>query len=176
MNIKQIKKGLNGKPIILVGMMGCGKSSVAKLLGKALELEVYDSDALIIQKTGKPIAEIFEVNGEAAFREMEVVAVQEAMDHGGVVSVGGGALVNPGTMSFVKEGGVSVWLDTDLDILARRLRNDNTRPLLKERCLEKKLLSLMEERRALYQRADIHVKNNGKPEEAVEAILKELNH
>lgn len=165
---------LNGRPIVLIGMMGCGKSSIAALLGDVLGVDVHDTDEMVVQRAGQPIVEIFLDQGEIAFREMEVHAVKDAIAQGGVISVGGGAVENPETLSLIKERCVCIWLDSDFDVLIARLEGDDTRPLLKGSGLEEKIHHLFEERHHLYEQADKHVKNNGTPEEAVKMILEEI--
>jgi len=125
-------------PIVLVGMMGAGKTSVARRLGRRLKRRVYDSDAMITSRTGRTVAQLFADGGEPAFRALETEVLDEALraDPPGVVAAAGGVVLNAGNRARLREasakGGVVVWLRAPAAVLARRVRPGDHRPLLAE--------------------------------------------
>jgi len=123
---------LRHRTIALVGLMGVGKSSVGRRLANALELPFRDADAEVEAAAGRSISDIFTDLGEPAFREGErrvIARLLEQPPH--VLATGGGAFMNPETRALIKSKAVSVWLKTDLDVLARRVGRKDSRPLLK---------------------------------------------
>ncbi len=119
------------KTIALVGLMGVGKSSIGRRLAQALDMPFRDADAEVEAAAGRSIAEIFDHYGEAAFRDGErrvIARLLEEPPH--VLATGGGAFVDPATRRLINERAVSVWLKSDLAVLARRLARRDTRPLL----------------------------------------------
>ncbi len=170
-----IKEKLGARPIVLVGMMGCGKSHVGKVLGQALGAEFYDVDHVIEEKQGMSISEIFDQRGEMFFRDAEARIMSELIDRGtAVISSGGGALIRESTLRKVLGEAVSIWINTDVDVLLRRLAGDTTRPLLQEGDARNKLLSLLDERLPLYGQADIYVENNGDEADVMNEIGRAL--
>ena len=142
---------LQGLNIYLIGMMGAGKTTVGKHLAKELNYRFYDTDAIIEAIAKKPITEIFQTEGEAHFRDLETkVLDQLAAYTRSVVSTGGGIIEQQLNWSYLRQGLV-VWLNVDLEILQKRLNRDRTRPLAK------KLESLLETRRSLYDLADLQI-------------------
>jgi shikimate kinase len=123
-------------PIVLVGMMATGKSSVARQLGRRLGRRVYDSDAMIIARTGRTVAQLWEEGGEPAFRSLETEVLDEALDDRppGVVAAAGGVVLSSVNRLRLQrtsvEGGIVVWLCADPAVLARRVRPGDHRPLL----------------------------------------------
>jgi len=121
---------------VLVGMMATGKTSVARQLAKRLGRKVYDSDAMIVARTGRTVAQLFEQGGEPAFRQLETAVLDEALaaDPPGVVAAAGGVVLSPDNRDRLRrvsaEGGVVVWLTADPAVLARRVRPGDHRPLL----------------------------------------------
>lgn len=175
MDTKTIKQKLGDKPIVLVGMMGCGKSHIAHLMGKAFDLDVYDSDALIEEQQGMDISEIFESKGEAFFRDLEAETVCSLLSTKNcVISTGGGALMRMETLKAVDEKSVAIWINTDIDVLLNRLDGDDSRPLLTNEDARKKLLSLLEERLPLYAQAHLYAENNGEAETVIHEIERAL--
>ncbi len=159
------------KPIVLVGMMGCGKSHIGKALAKDLGVIFCDSDSLIEEQQGKSIAQIFDESGEAGFREIEFKVIADLLDSGQcVISTGGGALTTPETLENVSNYGVSVWLNPDVETIWGRVKNDKTRPLLQCDNPRAKLEELLAAREHLYKQADIEVDNSS----GVDSVIVEI--
>ncbi|MCH5147947.1 MAG: shikimate kinase [Clostridiales bacterium] len=157
--------------IILAGMPGCGKSTVARILGKKLNFRVVDTDELIVEKYGV-ISEIFEKFGEECFRNFETQVVKDiASADNCVVSTGGGCLLREQNRSLFKSCGKIIFLRTKLDTLSKRLEGDATRPLLKGD-MQGRLQKLMQERAPIYENsADIVVDTDLlTPEEVADKI------
>lgn len=159
--------------IYLVGFMGCGKSTVGRLLAERLGWDFVDLDSEIEQEAGKPIARIFDEEGEAAFRELEHEAVRRQAGavrggHARVVSLGGGAYVPPRNRWKLEDAGLTVWLDLAADALWERVRLETDRPLARD---EGRFRALYAERRPVYEQADYRVDASQTPEEIVQAIL-----
>jgi len=145
--------------LYLVGFMGCGKSTIGRVLADQLGWPFHDIDADIESQEGTPIAQIFDERGEAAFRDLEtkmihkrVKLVQAGIP--GVIVLGGGAFVQPRNFELLENNGVTLWLDCPLEIVRRRLGDDNTRPLARN---PEVLARLYEDRRPLYSRADFRI-------------------
>jgi shikimate kinase len=123
-------------PVVLVGMMGAGKSSVARRLAKLLHRRVYDSDAMITARTGHTVAQLFDEGGEPAFRSLETDVLDEALsaDPPGIVAAAGGVVLSPVNRARLREasadGGVVVWLRAPASVLAGRVHPGDHRPLL----------------------------------------------
>lgn len=166
------------KPIVMVGMMGSGKSHVGRLLAQDLSLDFYDTDAIIEERQGVKIAEMFVKQGEAFFRALERDVISELLSAGScVISIGGGAVTTPEVLEDIKSRGVSVWMPVDLDVIYHRVRGDKSRPLLQGVDLKEKIVSLLKVRQSLYAQADIEVDNSGDdPQKTVEKIVKELEN
>ncbi|MEX5728881.1 shikimate kinase [Rhodovulum iodosum] len=147
------------KPVVMVGMMGAGKSAVGAALARRLGVPFLDSDAAIVEAANMSIPEIFARDGEPFFRlkERQVLArlLSEAR---GVLSTGGGAYLSAENRRMITEKGVAVWLDADLDLLWARVRHKDTRPLLRTADPYATLKALYEARVPLYARADLSVK------------------
>ena len=116
-------------PVVLVGLPGAGKSKVGRLLAERLGVDHIDTDALVVEREGRSIADIFATDGEAAFRVMETEAVAEALTHEAVVSLGGGAAATPAVRNLLS-GRTVVYIDAPHDELVRRTASKNHRPLL----------------------------------------------
>ena len=165
------------RPIILVGLMGVGKSTVGKRLAARLHLAFVDADHEIEDAAGLSIPEIFERFGEAHFRDGERRVIARLMDgKPKVIATGGGAFMQPDTRALILEKGIAVWLDADIDVLAERVgRRDGSRPLLKGRDPREALTELAAIRNPVYALAPIHVFSEPLPHEAtVESIVKAL--
>jgi shikimate kinase len=165
-----------GKSIVLVGLMGAGKTVVGRRLAKRLGLPFVDADDEIVKAAGCSIEDIFATRGESTFREGERRVVARLLqDAPRVVATGGGAFMDAGTRSRIREGAVSVWLRADLDILEKRTRGRSGRPLLKGRDPRTVLASLMAERYPVYAEADVTVESTEEPPEVtVERIVRAL--
>ena len=164
------------KPIVLVGLMGVGKSTIGRRLAKALGRTFVDVDEEIERAADRKVSEIFEEHGEAYFRDGERRVIARLMAEGhGVIATGGGAFSNSETRELVLHEGIAVWLDCDLDTLVERTARKDTRPLLKTGDPRAILRNLKEQRSSAYAQAHIHVVTDDGPHEAaVERILAEL--
>lgn len=165
------------KPIVLLGMMGAGKSALGVRLAEALGLHFADADAEIEKAAQMSIAEIFEKHGEAAFRDGERRVIKRLLDappH--ILALGGGAFINDETRALVREKAVSVWLDVGLDELVARVeRKPNKRPLLIGQDVRAKLAALLATRGPIYATADLRVDvGGGSHEEAVARLIETL--
>jgi shikimate kinase len=147
---------LSGKSIILVGLMGAGKTSVGRKLAEKMEMTFIDADEEIVKAAGCSIEDIFELYGESAFRDVEERVIQRLLEEGpAILATGGGAFMNPKTRALFARKGVSVWLRVELDVLVKRTRRRGGRPLLKNREPRAVLKKLMDERYPVYAEADI---------------------
>lgn len=171
-----IRAALGERSIVLVGLMGCGKSSVGKRLATALDIRFADADDEIERAAGKTIPEIFQDHGEAEFRDGERRVIARLLRDGPqVLATGGGAYMNAETRSRIAERGISVWLKAELPILMKRVRRRDNRPLLKTADPEARMRQLMTERYPVYALADITVESREVPHETmVEEILAAL--
>lgn len=148
---------LKGISLFLVGMMGAGKSTTGRELARRLGYRFMDTDQLIEQATGRPIADIFATDGEAAFRALETQVLAQVSAYTRlVVATGGGIVLARKNWSYLHQGAV-VWLDPPLPLLQQRLATDTQRPLLQGEDGLKKLDSLLEQRQQLYDQADVRV-------------------
>jgi shikimate kinase len=165
-----------GRHVVLVGLMGAGKTSVGRRLAKAMGAPFVDADEEIVAAAGMSIADIFETYGEPVFRDLERRVIARLLEGPpGVLALGGGAFVDPSTRARVKEKAVSIWLDADLDTLVERTgRKRASRPLLKDGDLRAKLEALMAERRPIYAQADHRVESGSQPPETIAATILEL--
>jgi len=156
------------RAIVLVGLMGAGKSTVGRRLANALHLQFHDADHEIETAAGCSITDFFEKYGEPAFREGERRVIARLLDgpkH--VLATGGGAFMDPTTRDIIKSKGISVWLRADLDLLMTRVAKRQTRPLLKTADPRATMQKLMDERYPVYAEANITVDSNGGPHEAI---------
>ncbi len=155
-----IRKRLD-RPVVLVGMMGCGKSHIGSLLAKELGVEFVDSDQKIEEAAGYEISRIFELDGEDKFRKLEARIVKELCQQGrGVIATGGGAILKAETRKVIKDKTISIWLDDDIALLSARIKKSTNRPLLACGNVRKTLENLLEERQVYYAGADIIVKSS----------------
>lgn len=176
--IDAITNALGRRSIVLVGMMGCGKSAIGRLLASELGLPYFDSDAEIVAAADLSIPEIFERFGEEYFRKGEQRVISRLLSEGpSVVSLGGGAFMSQTTRDEIAAGGVSVWLTADLDLLMNRvMRRPKSRPLLQTADPRATLAGLMEARTPVYRLADIHVESSrNSKKQTCEDVLKALH-
>jgi shikimate kinase len=161
------------RPIVLVGLMGVGKSTVGRRLAKRLGLSFIDSDAAIEDASGFSAAEVFERYGESDFRDGERRLVARLIEgEVRVIATGGGAYVDARTRKLLNERAITVWLDAPVDILAERTSRRDTRAQLRNGDPKRVLERLAEERKASYEEAHIHVKSGlGAHKEVVDAIV-----
>jgi shikimate kinase len=164
------------RTIVLVGLMGAGKTNIGRRLAARLGLAFHDSDSEIEAAASETIEEIFRNCGEAAFREGErrvIARMLAGSVH--VLATGGGAFVDPTTRALIARRGVSVWLRADLDILVARVLRRNNRPLLKAGDPRAILAELIERRYPIYAEADLVVESGeGSPELTVNRVLAAL--
>jgi shikimate kinase len=164
------------RPVVLVGLMGSGKTRLGQKLAGMLDIEFHDADRAIEDRAGYSIAEIFQRDGEEKFRDVEKKTMLELLDKGiCVIASGGGAVTNETVRAALKEKSVAVWLKADVKELAQRLRNAQDRPLLKNGNPQE-ILEVMERKRApLYGQSDLAVDTAGlSPEQAISALIKGL--
>src|SRR5438270_1755546 len=164
------------RPVVLVGLMGVGKSTVGRRLAVRLGVPFVDSDEEIEDAAGYSAAEIFERFGERDFRDGERRLVARLVEGEiRVIATGGGAFVDANTRRLLNERAITVWLDAPVDILAERTARRDTRPLLRNGDPKAVLQKLSEERRPSYAEAHIHVKSGGGAhQDVVEAIVSAL--
>jgi len=167
---------LRGLNIFLIGMMGSGKSSVGQVLAGRLGYRFFDADIVLERVAQTSINDFFAREGESAFRDLESRVLGElAAQTRSVIATGGGAVLRRQNWSYLRHGLV-VWLSAPVAVLAERLRGDETRPLLKTEDLEGKLKTLLGEREALYQEADLMIETTSalSTEEVAAQILAAL--
>jgi shikimate kinase len=164
------------RPVVLVGMMGVGKTSVGRKLAAQLHLPFVDADEEIETAAKMSISEIFESFGEAYFRDGERRVIARLMDgKPKVIATGGGAFSNQATRCLILERAVAIWLDCDLDTLVERVGRKDTRPLLRDGDPREILARLQAERHPAYAEAQIHVASRSGPHSrTVGAILGRL--
>lgn len=148
------------RSVVLVGLMGAGKSSIGRRLAQKLGVPFVDADTEIERAAGRTIPEIFEDLGEPAFRDGERRVIRRLLtdDPPHVLATGGGAFMAPDTRALIKERGHSIWLNADLDVLFERVSRRSNRPLLKTADPKATLAALMEERSPVYAEADLSVR------------------
>lgn len=169
---RELVERLDGRPLVLIGMMGAGKTTVGRRLAGKLGRGFLDSDEEIEKAAHMTIPEIFEQRGEAEFRAGETRVIARILkDRDIVLATGGGAFVQPDTRALVKAEAVSVWLKADVDVLFQRVSRRSNRPLLKTDNPRLTLQKLIEERYPLYEEADVTVMSRDVPQDAVAADL-----
>lgn len=164
---------LGTKPIVLVGIMGCGKSTVGRRLAQYLSISFVDADNEIEKAADRSISEIFAEHGESYFRQGEKRVISRLLDEGPqILATGGGAFMNEDTRSSIKEKGVSIWMKAELPVIMARVRKRPTRPLLQTPDPEATMQKLMDERYPIYAEADMSIWSLDVTHEAVmEEIL-----
>lgn len=164
-------------PIVLIGMMGSGKSSLGVRLAEALELRFADADAEIEKAAQMSIADIFDHHGEAAFRDGERRVIKRLLaETPQIIALGGGAFMDDDTRALIRDTALSIWLDVPLEELVARVeRKPNKRPLLVGVDVPRKLAELMAARAPVYAEADLRVNvGGGAHEAAVEKLIDAL--
>jgi len=164
------------RTIVLVGLMGAGKSNIGRRLGARLDLPFFDSDNEIEAAAGESVEEIFANRGEQVFRDGERRVIARLLQQPvHVLGTGGGAFMDPQTRAAIKRRGVSVWLRADLDVLAARVARRSNRPLLKAGDPRAILAQLIERRYPVYAEADLTIDSGeGAPEATVNRVLTAL--
>lgn len=153
-----IKRKLGTRSIVLIGLMGAGKTAVGRRLATRLGLPFVDADSEIEEAAGQSISDIFAEHGEAIFRAGEQRVIARLLQNGSqVLATGGGAYMNEATRAEIRNHGVSVWLKADLETLLMRVRRRDNRPLLEGRNPAIVMAQLMDERYPVYADADITI-------------------
>ncbi len=151
---------LGRRSIVLVGMMGAGKSSIGRRLAARLGIPFVDADAEIEKAAGMTIAEIFSAHGESYFRAGEARVIARLLEGGPqVLATGGGAFMNADTRAAIQQKGVSVWLRATIEVLLRRIKRRSDRPLLQDVDPAETLTRLIKERYPIYAEADLAVES-----------------
>ena len=155
-------RALGNRSIVLVGMMGAGKSSIGRRLAARLGIPFIDADTEIESAAGMTIAEIFEKHGEPYFRAGEARVIARLLDNGPqVLATGGGSVMDPQTRALIGEKSISIWLKADIDVLLKRTKRRNDRPLAE------KIKDLLPAREPLYAQADIVVQSRDEPHDTI---------
>ncbi len=150
------------QPLVLIGMMGSGKSTLGPALARALGRTFYDTDQIIERETGKAVSVIFQEQGEAAFRLLERQTIARLMTEAepGVIATGGGAITVPETADLIFGQSLSIWINAPISTLVDRTSREQTRPLLKTGDPAEILGALFEKRGGIYAQAALHVIND----------------
>ncbi len=176
-----LRDRLDGRPVVLVGLMGAGKSSVGRRLAARLQLPFVDADSEIEKVSGRSVAELFELYGEAAFRDGERRVIQRLLGEGpSVLATGGGAFVDPRTRDEVKRRAVSLWLRARLEVLVERTARRDNRPLLRDGDPRAILEDLIDRRYPIYAEADTVIDSGHETpdittERAFDALVRHLD-
>ena len=175
-SVETLRERLGPRSIVLVGMPGSGKTSVGRRLAQRLELSFVDADTEIEKAADMPIADIFAKHGEPYFRAGEAKVIARILEGGPrIVATGGGAFMNPDTRAKIRAQGISVWLKADCEVLLRRIKRKNDRPLFMNGDPEATMKRLLAEREPVLAEADIVVVSQDSPHETtMEAIVAEL--
>jgi shikimate kinase len=159
---------LGRRSIVMIGMMGAGKSSIGKRLAARLGIPFADADAAIEEAAGMSVADIFEAHGEPSFRSGEARVIARLLDNGPqVLATGGGSFVNRDTRARIHEKGISVWLKADVEVLLRRVKRRDNRPLLRNDDPAATLTALLAGREPFYSEADLTVVSREVPHEII---------
>jgi shikimate kinase len=166
--LARLREALRDRSIVLVGLMGCGKTSVGRRLAARLGLPFIDADEEIEKAAAMTITEIFADHGEALFRDGERRVIARLLAAGPqVLATGGGAFMNPETRANIKRDGIAIWLRAELPVLMRRVLKRDTRPLLQTGDPEAVMRKLMEARYPVYEEADIVIESRDVPHETI---------
>ncbi|MEZ5691873.1 MAG: shikimate kinase [Rickettsiales bacterium] len=166
------------KPVVLVGLMGAGKSTVGRRLAASLGIQFIDSDNEIVEAAGCSISDIFESYGEEIFRDLEQRVISRLISSEPcIIATGGGAFIQPHIREIIKNNSTSVWLRAGFEILLERVSRKDNRPLLKTGDKNEILKKLMQQRYPIYEKADITVDSDtGTHESVVVGIIEELKN
>jgi shikimate kinase len=168
-----IRRALNRRSVVLIGMMGVGKSSIGRRLAARLAIRFVDADTEIEKAAGMSISDIFARHGEADFRSGEARVIARLLEGGPqVLATGGGAFVNEGTRSAIKAKGVSIWLSAEYEVLLQRIsKRKNERPMLQTDNPEETLRHLLKVREPTYALADLTVQSREGPHDLIVAEI-----
>ena len=157
-----VVRALGGRSIVLIGMMGAGKSSIGRRLAGRLGIPFIDADAEIESAAGMTIPEIFEKHGEPYFRAGEARVIARLLDNGPqVLATGGGSVMDPQTRALISQKGISIWLKAEIDVLLKRTKRRNDRPLVE------KIKDLLPVREPIYAQADIIIQSRDEPHDTI---------
>ncbi len=169
---ERLRQQLAGRSIVLVGLMGAGKSTVGRRLADRLGLSFLDADNEIESAAGMSIPDIFSVHGETYFREGERRVIARILQEGPIVlATGGGAYMSSETREAIAANAISIWLNADLEVLLERVSRRQNRPLLQNADPRATLERLMTERNPVYAEADIEVKSQDGPHDRVVSTI-----
>ena len=177
----EIAAALGARSVVLVGMMGAGKSTIGRRLSARLGLPFLDADAEIETAHDMPIPDIFEKYGEPYFRDGEARVIARLLNNGpAVIATGGGAVMRDETRERIREKAVSIWLKVDTDVIMRRVKRRSDRPLLQTADPEATVERLVKEREPLYSQADVTIWSRDVPhdkivDECIEALYGKLH-
>ena len=168
----QVLAALGPRSLVLVGMMGAGKSSIGRKLAQRLNLPFVDADAEIERAAGMSISDIFAKHGEPYFRAGEARVIARLLEGGPqVLATGGGAFMHPQSREAIRAKGISVWLKAEYDVLMKRIKRRSDRPMLKTEDPGETLRRLMQERDPVYAEADVIVHSRDVPHEIIIAEI-----
>jgi len=174
---KSIINNVIDRPITLIGHMGCGKSTIGKLLSSKLNIDFYDTDKELEKSLNKKIYQIFLSEGEKVFREYELDVVNKLLSKKNcVIATGGGAFIYNNTREKILNKSISLWLRTDLEILYKRVKHSKKRPLLNKKNKLNRLKELALERDHIYSKANLIIETeNLNKEQLTDKIILQLN-
>ncbi|WP_420415652.1 shikimate kinase [Roseibium sp.] len=178
-DLEHLVSALGTRSIVLVGIMGCGKSTVGKRLASRLGLEFVDADSEIERAANMTVSEIFAEHGEPYFRSGEERVIARLLQEGPqVLATGGGAFMSETTRDEINANGLSIWLKVDFETVMARVRRRSTRPLLRNPDPEGTMRKLMADREPVYAKAKLTVTSKDVPHEAVvdEIVLTLADH
>ncbi|MDH4413998.1 MAG: shikimate kinase [Rhizobium sp.] len=176
---ERAKAALGKRNLVLVGLMGAGKSAIGRIVAQQLGLPFIDTDTEIERVSRMTISELFAAYGEDEFRALETRVIKRLLRTGPrVVSTGGGAYINEKTRKQIERGGLSIWLNADLDVLWERVNKRDHRPLLKTENPKQTLKDLMDKRYPIYALADITVQSRDVRKEVIanEVLTSVIEH
>ena len=164
------------KSIVLIGLMGSGKSAIGKMLSDKIGVPLSDTDRIIEKEIGKKVYQIFDDCGERYFRKVEEEVVGRVLRNSPhIISTGGGSILSSKTRKAIKSKSFSIWVQCNVDIILNRIHDQEKRPLLQEKNILDTLVKKNRERVKFYRQADIHIVNESSNiEMTVEAIVEEL--
>jgi shikimate kinase len=177
---EMLQQLIGGRPIVLIGMMGAGKTTVGRRLAAKLGRHFVDSDEEVEKAAGMSIEDIFAAHGEADFRAGEVKVIARLLKEDGIVlGTGGGAFMNADTRALIKETAISVWIKAEFEVLFQRVSRRSNRPLLKTANPRETLQKLIDARYPTYAEADVTVMSRDVPQdqvanEVIEALVGHL--
>ncbi|NJP09919.1 MAG: shikimate kinase [Leptolyngbyaceae cyanobacterium RU_5_1] len=173
MTVSDVLKGTN---LYLIGMMGCGKTTVGQIVAQQLGYRFFDTDAVIEQVAGQSVRDIFAILGEPGFRDLESQVLAELSAYTRLaIATGGGIVLRRENWSYLRHG-IVIWLDVPLNQLQTRLQSDTSRPLLAAEDLPTRLQTLLNQRRSLYAQADVQVtyRSGVSPEQMANQVIQHL--